>query len=70
MRWACARAASRTMCFAEPVAHRDLIAAAGDDARLILARDPRARPSERGKALRVLQELFDWRAASPLKDAG
>jgi len=50
-------------------AHRDLIAAAGDDARLILARDP-ALTSERGQALRILQELFDWRAASPLKDAG
>jgi len=48
--------------FAEPFAHRDLIAAAGDDARLILARDP-ALVSERGKALRVLQELFDWRPA-------
>lgn len=55
--------------FADPFAHRDLIAAAGDDARLILARDP-ALADERGKALRILQELFDWRPASPLKDAG
>ncbi|MFC3078163.1 ATP-dependent DNA helicase RecG [Phenylobacterium terrae] len=55
--------------FADPFAHRDLIAAAGDDARLIVARDPQL-TSERGKALRVLQELFDWRPASPLKDAG
>ncbi|WP_421931392.1 ATP-dependent DNA helicase RecG [Phenylobacterium sp.] len=55
--------------FADPFAHRDLIAAAGDDARMILARDPEL-TSERGKALRVLQELFDWRASSPLKDAG
>lgn len=55
--------------FADPIAHRDLIAAAGDDARLIIARDPEL-TSERGKALRVLQELFDWRPASPLKDAG
>ncbi|ODT63720.1 MAG: ATP-dependent DNA helicase RecG [Phenylobacterium sp. SCN 69-14] len=55
--------------FADPIAHRDLIAAAGDDARLILQRDPDL-VSERGQALRVLQELFDWRAASPLKDAG
>jgi ATP-dependent DNA helicase RecG len=46
--------------FADPFAHRDLIAAAGDDARLILARDP-SLISERGKAVRVLQELFDWR---------
>lgn len=55
--------------FADPIAHRDLIAAAGDDARLILERDPHL-TSERGKALRILQELFDWRPASPLKDAG
>jgi ATP-dependent DNA helicase RecG len=47
--------------FADPMAHRDLIAAAGDDARLILARDPNLE-SPRGQALRVLQELFDWRA--------
>jgi ATP-dependent DNA helicase RecG len=55
--------------FADPFAHRDLIAAAGDDARLIIGRDPEL-SSERGLALRVLQELFDWRAASTLKDAG
>ncbi|MDP3748154.1 MAG: ATP-dependent DNA helicase RecG [Phenylobacterium sp.] len=55
--------------FADPFAHRDLIAAAGDDARMIMARDPHL-TSERGKALRILQELFDWRAGSPLKDAG
>ncbi|WP_309644963.1 ATP-dependent DNA helicase RecG [Phenylobacterium sp.] len=55
--------------FADPFAHRDLIAAAGDDARMIVARDPEL-TSERGKALRILQELFDWRAGSPLKDAG
>jgi ATP-dependent DNA helicase RecG len=55
--------------FADPFAHRDLIAVAGDDARLILARDPEL-TSPRGQALRVLQELFDWRAASTLKDAG
>lgn len=55
--------------FADPFAHRDLIAAAGDDARLIIARDPELR-SPRGEALKVLQELFDWRPASPLKDAG
>lgn len=55
--------------FADPFAHRDLIAAAGDDARMIVDRDPQL-TSERGKALQVLQELFDWRASSPLKDAG
>ena len=49
--------------------HRDLIAAAGDDARLIVGRDPNL-TSERGKALRVLQELFDWKAGLGLRDAG
>ncbi|MDE2340136.1 MAG: ATP-dependent DNA helicase RecG, partial [Alphaproteobacteria bacterium] len=34
---------------ADPVAHRDLIAAAADDARLVLARDPRLE-GERGRA--------------------
>jgi ATP-dependent DNA helicase RecG len=55
--------------FADPIAHRDLIAAAGDDARMITDRDPDL-VSPRGQALRVLQELFDWRPASPLKNAG
>jgi len=53
---------------ADPVAHRDLIAVAADDARLILARDP-ALTSPRGQAVRVLQELFDWRPAG-LSEAG
>ncbi|MDP1599751.1 ATP-dependent DNA helicase RecG [Phenylobacterium sp.] len=55
--------------FADPIAHRDLIATAGDDARMIVDRDPEL-TSDRGKALQVLQELFDWRPGSPLKDAG
>jgi ATP-dependent DNA helicase RecG len=54
---------------ADPAAHRDMIAAAADDARLILARDPQL-ASERGRALTVLQQLFDWRAQSALNDAG
>jgi ATP-dependent DNA helicase RecG len=54
---------------ADPAAHRDMIAVAADDARLILARDPQL-VSERGRALQVLQELFDWRAVSALNDAG
>jgi ATP-dependent DNA helicase RecG len=54
---------------ADPVAHRDLIAVAADDARLILARDPEL-TSPRGHALRMLQELFDWKPTSPLHDAG
>ncbi len=49
--------------------HRDLIAAAGDDARLIVNRDPELK-GERGKALQVLQELFDWKAGLGLRDAG
>ncbi|WP_297510076.1 ATP-dependent DNA helicase RecG [uncultured Caulobacter sp.] len=54
---------------ADPVAHRDLIAVAADDARLILARDPDL-TSPRGQALRTLQELFDWKPGSPLGEAG
>ena len=42
---------------------------AGDDARLIVSRDPQL-TSERGKALQVLQELFDWKAGLALRDAG
>ena len=55
--------------FADPFAHRDLILAAGDDARLIVGRDPDLK-SERGRALQVLQELFDWKAGLGLRDAG
>jgi len=55
--------------FADPFAHRDLIATAGDDARLIVARDPEL-TSERGQALRILSELFDWKAGLALRDAG
>lgn len=55
--------------FADPFVHRDLIATAGDDARLIVNRDP-GMTSERGKALRILSELFDWKAGLALRDAG
>ncbi|MBU1377930.1 MAG: ATP-dependent DNA helicase RecG [Alphaproteobacteria bacterium] len=55
--------------FADPFVHRELIAVAGDDARLIVNRDPDL-TSERGQALRVLQELFDWKAGLALRDAG
>jgi ATP-dependent DNA helicase RecG len=48
---------------ADAAAHRDLIAAAADDARLILARDPEL-TSERGRAVALLQSLFDWRAGA------
>jgi ATP-dependent DNA helicase RecG len=53
---------------ADPAAHRTMITTAADDARLILNRDPDL-ASERGQAVRVLQELFDWRAGG-LTDAG
>jgi ATP-dependent DNA helicase RecG len=55
--------------FADAFAHRDLMAAAGDDARLIINRDPEL-TSPRGQALQVLQELFDWKAGMALKSAG
>ncbi len=48
---------------ADPIAHRDLILAAADDARLILARDPHLE-TPRGEALRTLRALFDWRGGS------
>ncbi|MDP8916452.1 MAG: ATP-dependent DNA helicase RecG, partial [Pseudomonadota bacterium] len=48
---------------ADPVHHRDLIAPAADDARLVLSRDPQLK-SVRGKALQVLSALFDWRVES------
>jgi ATP-dependent DNA helicase RecG len=46
---------------ADPSAHRELIAAAADDARLLLNKDPRLE-GPRGKAARILIELFDWKA--------
>jgi ATP-dependent DNA helicase RecG len=55
--------------FADPFAHRDLLAAAGDDARLIVTRDPELK-TPRGQALRVLEELFDWKSGLGLRDAG
>jgi len=54
---------------ADPVAHRDLIRAAADDARLILARDADL-TSPRGQAVKVLQALFDWRAGAAITQAG
>jgi ATP-dependent DNA helicase RecG len=49
---------------ADAVAHRDMIAMASDDARLLLQRDPDL-TSPRGQAARVLSELFDWKPAQP-----
>jgi len=54
---------------ADPVAHRELIAVAADDARLVLARDPDL-TSPRGQAIQVLQALFDWRPAGGVGEAG
>jgi ATP-dependent DNA helicase RecG len=53
---------------ADPVAHRDLIAPAADEARLILARDPNL-ASAHGKAVQALSALFDWKAGAA-GDAG
>jgi len=55
--------------FADPIAHRDMIAAAADDARLVLARDPKL-DTPRGRAIQVLQALFDWRGAASASDPG
>ncbi|MBS0296017.1 MAG: ATP-dependent DNA helicase RecG [Proteobacteria bacterium] len=49
---------------ADPIAHRELLLAAADDARLILARDPEL-TSPRGQAVRVLTELYDWKPDRP-----
>jgi ATP-dependent DNA helicase RecG len=49
---------------ADPVAHRDLIATAADDARLVLARDPEFK-TPRGQAVLALRALFDWKAEAP-----
>ncbi|WP_269218954.1 ATP-dependent DNA helicase RecG [Brevundimonas vesicularis] len=46
--------------FADPIRHRSLMLAAADDARLIMNRDPDL-TSERGQAVQVLEELFDWK---------
>ncbi len=46
--------------FADPVRHRSLMLAASDDARLMLSRDPDL-TGERGRAVAVLEALFDWR---------
>ena len=45
---------------ADPVAHRDLIQPAADQARLMLSHDPDLSRDE-SKAVRVLIELFDWK---------
>jgi ATP-dependent DNA helicase RecG len=54
---------------AEPAVHRDLMAAARDDAALVLARDP-VLASERGEALRLLLYLFERDEAVRLIGAG
>jgi ATP-dependent DNA helicase RecG len=52
---------------ADPIAHRDLIAVAADDARLLMQKDPKL-ASPRGKAVQTLKALFDWKPEGP--DAG
>ena len=54
---------------AQPAVHRDLMAAARDDAALVLARDP-GLAGERGQALRVLLYLFERDEAVRLIGAG
>ena len=49
---------------ADPVAHRDMIQTAADDARLVLSRDPEFK-SPRGQAVLALRALFDWKAEAP-----
>jgi ATP-dependent DNA helicase RecG len=49
---------------ADPVAHRDLISVAADDARLVMARDPEFK-SPRGQAVQALMALFDWKPEGP-----
>jgi ATP-dependent DNA helicase RecG len=44
----------------DPAAHRDMIPVAARDAQLALAKDPEL-TGQRGRPLRVLSELFDWR---------
>ena len=53
--------------FADPIRHRALLAAAHDDARMLLARDPDL-TSPRGQAVRLLEALFDWRTERPGTD--
>ena len=50
--------------FADPIRHRSLMLAAADDARMLLDRDPDL-VSERGRAVQVLEALFDWRTQRP-----
>ncbi|WP_122465217.1 ATP-dependent DNA helicase RecG [Brevundimonas lutea] len=53
--------------FADPVRHGGLMMAAYDDARLVLNRDPEL-VTERGRAIQVLEALFDWRSHRPGSD--
>jgi ATP-dependent DNA helicase RecG len=59
----------REFRLADLAAHRDLLAIAHDDAKLILNNDPELN-TDRGKALRVLLYLFERDAAVPLLRAG
>jgi ATP-dependent DNA helicase RecG len=54
---------------ADPIAHRDLLLTAAQDARALLGRDP-GLESARGEAVRLLEQLFDWRAEGDWSAAG
>jgi ATP-dependent DNA helicase RecG len=54
---------------ADPIAHRDLIQVAADDARLARRRDPTF-STPRGQALTTLSALFDWRPDGAITKAG
>ena len=64
-----AKAASRSSAWQISTEQAELLAAARDDARLILDRDPEL-ASERGKALRVLLYLFERDSAVRLLRSG
>jgi len=55
--WACAKGGLPEFRLADLAVHGDLLAAARDDARLILLRDPELK-SPRGEALRALALPF------------
>ncbi len=69
MCWAAGKAAYPTFKLAHLEAHGDLLAAARDDAQLILAKDAELK-SQRGQALRILLYLFGRDDAVRLLKAG
>jgi ATP-dependent DNA helicase RecG len=55
--------------FADPLAHRDLLLAAHQEARYLLSRPPSLDP-KRAAALSVLEALYDWSGRSGWTSAG